>query len=71
MIEEYQEARSNQAGQPLPHYVCTGGCRVYSEMPGACPTPGCVRVRNPLTKCECQDGLHSDLITKNATKISR
>lgn len=56
---------------PIPHYVCTGGCKTVSEKSGKCHVRGCPRYRNPLTKCECKDEKHGDLFYKNATLVSR
>ena len=47
------------------HYVCSGGCGFVSNTPGKCYTPGCYRFRNPLTECQCKDGMHQDVITRN------
>ena len=56
---------------PIPHYVCTGGCKFYSEVKQNCPTQGCPRARNVLTICECTDGKHGNLLNLNNTKIPR
>lgn len=56
---------------PIPHYVCTGGCKLVSPIPGKCTTPGCPRARNSLTECQCEDTKHGNLLNLNATKIAR
>jgi hypothetical protein len=51
-----------------PHYVCTGGCGLVSEIPGKCTTRGCLRHRNPLTICHCRNGKHGKLSTLNVPR---
>jgi len=42
------------------HYVCLGGCRGTSPVPGVCQTPDCVKQDNELEKCDCRDEKHND-----------
>ncbi len=41
------------------HYICLGGCRGVSKVPGACKAPDCLDHDHALVKCECTDGLHN------------
>lgn len=43
---------------PEEHYVCLGGCRGVSKVPGVCQAPNCVNHNHELVKCNCTDGLH-------------
>lgn len=52
---------------PIPHFVCTGGCKFTAVNPGKCPSLGCPRARNPLTECSCHNGKHGKLLFLNAT----
>jgi hypothetical protein len=40
------------------HYICLGGCRGVSKVPGVCQTEGCANHHHELVKCNCTDGLH-------------
>lgn len=40
------------------HYVCLGGCRGVSKVPGVCQAPNCANHNHNLVKCNCADGLH-------------
>ena len=42
------------------HFVCMG-CRKVSNEQIRCTTSGCPRNRNPYSKCECTDELHSKI----------
>ena len=42
------------------HYICLGGCRGVSKVPGTCQTPDCVNIDHELVQCFCTDGLHND-----------
>lgn len=42
------------------HYVCLGGCKGVSKVPGVCQAPDCVSHNHDLVKCNCIDGLHYD-----------
>ena len=42
------------------HYVCLGGCRGVSRVPGVCQAPDCANHQHELVKCDCTDGLHYD-----------
>ena len=54
---------------PIPleeiHYVCTGGCGLVTNEPGKCKSRGCVRNRNPLEVCKCNNGKHGILLARN------
>ena len=56
---------------PIPHFVCSGGCKSVSVTLGKCTTSGCPRSRNPLSECKCKNGKHGKLLFLNATKMSR
>lgn len=71
MKKDNQKTSSKKSDLPIPHYVCTGGCKTVSITPEKCRIQNCPRVRNPLTECHCQDGKHGDLLFKNATRVSR
>lgn len=43
----------------MKHYICTGDCAGESGRAGVCQTEGCSREGEPLTECECEDGLHT------------
>ena len=51
-----------------PHYVCTGGCGMETQERVTCNSRGCVRFRNPLTECNCNNNKHGDLPTKNVPR---
>ena len=44
----------------MAHYICTGGCNGIAETPGACQAHSCIRANQPLTICNCTDGLHKE-----------
>lgn len=44
------------------HYICRGGCKGVSKVPGACQAPSCAHHNHKLVKCGCGDGLHNNLI---------
>jgi len=44
----------------MTHYICTGGCEGVSDKPGTCQAKGCSKYHEPLTPCDCEDGLHAE-----------
>ncbi len=42
------------------HYICLGGCRGVSKVPGVCQAPDCASHDHKLVECKCTDGLHND-----------
>ncbi len=42
----------------MEHYICIGGCRGVSEVPGVCQADECQKHGHPLEVCECTDGKH-------------
>ena len=42
------------------HYICLGGCRGVSKIPGVCQAPDCANHNHELVKCNCTDGLHNN-----------
>jgi hypothetical protein len=46
------------------HYVCHGGCKGVSNMPGTCGASDCAEHGKPLHKCTCEDGNHNDFKPK-------
>lgn len=42
----------------MQHFVCTGGCAGESSNPGVCQAEECKKEGEPLTECDCEDGLH-------------
>ncbi|MBI5732743.1 hypothetical protein HY967_02160 [Candidatus Jorgensenbacteria bacterium] len=40
------------------HYICTGGCRGVSKVPGVCQSKECPLYSEPLDRCDCEDGNH-------------
>jgi hypothetical protein len=40
------------------HYVCLGGCKGVSPVPGTCQAGDCLDYGKPLKKCDCGDGQH-------------
>jgi len=67
MSKKTKKSPAEKPSLPIPHFVCTGGCKFVSTSPGKCPTRGCVRARNPLSECNCQDGKHGNLLFLNAS----
>ena len=47
----------------MTHYVCTGTCGGESDKPGLCQAEGCTKEEQPLEECNCDDGLHKEIIT--------
>lgn len=46
------------------HYVCLGGCKGVSRIPGTCSDPRCPYHSKELTECDCEDGSHNDFQPK-------
>jgi len=44
----------------MQHYICTGGCGVESSQQGVCEAQFCKKEGEPLTECNCADGLHEN-----------
>ncbi len=42
------------------HYICLGGCRGVSKVPGVCQALDCENHKHELVECNCTDGLHND-----------
>lgn len=40
------------------HYICTGGCRGVSKLPGTCKAVHCPKHGEQLEYCDCEDGQH-------------
>ncbi len=40
------------------HYICTGGCKGVSQVPGTCQAASCPLVGHDLEPCDCKDGKH-------------
>ncbi|HEY4499199.1 MAG TPA: hypothetical protein VJH94_04005 [Candidatus Paceibacterota bacterium] len=45
----------------MQHYVCTGDCAGESEKPKVCETEGCSKEGQPLSECDCDDGIHKGI----------
>ena len=46
----------------MTHYVCTGGCGSESDKAGVCQAEGCTKEDQPLDECNCDDGLHKEIV---------
>ncbi len=44
------------------HYVCTGDCGAEVERSGLCESEGCSKEGQPLSECDCADGLHKGVV---------
>ena len=40
------------------HYVCYGGCKGVSLVPGTCQAGDCTNYGEPLKECDCGDDMH-------------
>ena len=40
------------------HYVCTGGCKGVSSVPGNCQDEDCDRYHEKMLACSCTDNKH-------------
>lgn len=45
----------------MTHYICTGGCKGKSDVPGQCQSPECKKYQKNLKECHCDDGKHSEV----------
>ena len=52
-----EEETKKEAGE---HYICLGGCRGVSKVPGVCQASDCAHHNHALVKCNCTDGLHNN-----------
>ncbi len=50
--------QNNELKKYEEHYVCLGGCRGGSKVPGVCQAPDCANHNHELVKCNCTNGLH-------------
>ncbi len=48
------------------HYICLGGCKGVSQLPGVCAAPDCANHEHELVHCDCSNERHHDF--KIATK---
>jgi len=46
----------------MTHYVCTGDCGGELERSGVCEKEGCNKESQPLTECDCADGVHKGVV---------
>jgi len=42
------------------HYICLGGCKGVSKVPGVCGAPDCANHAHELVPCDCTDEKHHD-----------
>ncbi len=42
------------------HYICLGGCKGVSKVPGVCGAPDCANHTHELVPCDCTDERHHD-----------
>ncbi len=40
------------------HYICNGGCKGVSDVPGTCQAQECSNHGKQLEECNCTDGKH-------------
>lgn len=38
----------------MSHYICKGGCKGVSDIPGTCQTDDCVNKGHELEECSCE-----------------
>lgn len=48
----------------MQHFICAGGCDGESSTPGVCQAEDCKKEGEPLTPCDCEDGLHGEVLEK-------
>ncbi len=53
------EHTSTQNKTPT-HYICLGGCKGVSKIPGVCGAPDCANHTHELVPCDCTDAQHHD-----------
>lgn len=51
------------------HYICLGGCKGVSKVPGVCQVENCVNHNHNLVECNCVDALHGGF--KKKTNIHK
>lgn len=42
------------------HYICLGGCKGVSKVPGLCTSPNCANHEHNLVPCDCEDDKHHE-----------
>lgn len=42
------------------HYICLGGCKGVSPVPGTCQAEDCANHQHELVECNCTDGMHNN-----------
>lgn len=42
----------------MPHYICKGGCKGVSDIPGVCENEDCASHNHQFEACDCEDGKH-------------
>jgi hypothetical protein len=42
----------------MKHYICKGGCKGVSTVPGICMSLNCASHLHNLEECDCTDGKH-------------
>lgn len=42
------------------HYICVGGCKGVSPVPGTCQAEDCAKYEDELVECNCTDGGHNN-----------
>lgn len=47
-----------EVAQSNEHYICTGGCKGVSKIPGNCQSQECAKFKQALSVCDCGDGEH-------------
>jgi hypothetical protein len=53
----------------MTHYVCSGDCGGESETPKLCDAADCTKEGEPLTACNCSDGLHVGIVNDAEEEI--
>ncbi len=46
------------------HYICLGGCKGVSPVPGVCGASDCASHNHELVACICTDGMHNNFMPK-------
>ena len=47
------------------HYICLGGCKGVSQVPGVCQAENCINHNHNLVECNCVDDLHNNFKQKS------
>lgn len=42
----------------MAHYICKGGCKAVSDVPGVCQAEDCSQKGQPFEECDCADEKH-------------